>query len=117
MFRVVVEILTDSESPPHLDIPPPLSGITTISSEPYFLDEFKVTQLSSMTSTSPNKGSEILFYSGNPTVESIKGVFHLCKDADSRLITLANGDSTNATDLWDSTIPVCITNINDNDSN
>eukprot|EP00012_Vannella_robusta_P011698 CAMPEP_0206197032 /NCGR_PEP_ID=MMETSP0166-20121206/8793_1 /ASSEMBLY_ACC=CAM_ASM_000260 /TAXON_ID=95228 /ORGANISM="Vannella robusta, Strain DIVA3 518/3/11/1/6" /LENGTH=476 /DNA_ID=CAMNT_0053614603 /DNA_START=90 /DNA_END=1520 /DNA_ORIENTATION=+ len=51
------------------------------------------------------KPSEIVFFSGNPTIESIKGVFHLCKDADSRH------------ELWDATIPetrsdlVCVLSI------
>lgn len=105
MFRVLVEV-----TPPQ-KVPDTIVGNITVSSKPFLLDEYKfiTEENNKMSSNSPNQSrsqSEIVFFAGNPTVDSIKGIFHLCKDADPRLINLANGDDKNITEIWDTSIPV-----------
>lgn len=105
MFRVVVEV----EGQKKAEV---IVGNKTVSANPFLLDEYKFTNTDSeetshiMSSNKSQTRSEIVFFAGNPTVDSIKGIFHLSKDTDSRLINIANGDEKSTTELWDTTIPV-----------
>ena len=135
MFHVIVEVTENSSN---INLPFIIEGNTTISTEPYFLDEYKymdtstniINSSSSLSTTGKSKNKkkknkkqspsptiskdhqskeesqDILFFSGNPSIESIKGIFHLCKDTDERIINIANSNTSNTTDLWDTTIPV-----------
>lgn len=94
MHRVVVEVLEGT-------IPPPILGNTIISTSPCYLDEYQFSIPMDQANDLTNSGkiltgeNEIVFYAGNPTVESIKGILHLCKGTNERFIQVTeNHEST-----------------------
>jgi len=103
MFHIVVETEEEPQHPGRQA----LQGIPVRASEPYYLDQYQFTPPSMESSP-----ESVPFYTGNPVVESIKGVLHLCKPAvPDPLENDTTAHTSHTSELWDQTIPELRSNL------